>query len=146
MNEYLLNEVRMFAMKKGVKVQRATDWWVCLSHAMVDNKLSLYNSWTGVVRGAVLAGMGIGCAIPTKVQTFAKHYGIATRRNGPVTWIFRKGAILEHNPAVIPIRSHVEFPETDFRATKSANIWFVTSSQQKPPHGLSGSERGKYIV
>ncbi|KAI9786203.1 MAG: hypothetical protein M1839_007613 [Geoglossum umbratile] len=57
-NEYLFNEVKAFADRAVIDLQRAED------------------CWSGVVKGAVLRGMGIGMDVPARLRSCPRHYGI----------------------------------------------------------------------
>jgi hypothetical protein len=148
-NEHLYKEVKSFARTRGhIKVQRAD------------------NCWSGVVKGAILRGMGIGMAAAATVRPCLRHYGICVSqkyeawRNGTdntvrdsfngetmvpdqLFWLIRKGdAILPDGPIVSNFSVRCKFTRQQYDRGSSVRITFVASATQSPPTTLAKLPRG----
>lgn len=124
------------------------------------------NCWIGVVKGAILRGMGIGMAAAATVRPCPRHYGICVSQkyeawrnssdntvrdsfNGETMvpdqlfWLIRKGdAILPDGPIVSNFSVRCKFTRQQYDRGSGVRITFVASSTHSPPTTLAKLPRG----
>ncbi|KAH0537284.1 hypothetical protein FGG08_005909 [Glutinoglossum americanum] len=146
-SEYLFNEVKEFADRGNIDVQRAQD------------------CWSGVVKGAVLRGMGIGMDVPVPVMSCPRHYGICISQvyadwmhNGETTvidsfnrrqvvpkqliWLVRRGdVILPGRPIVSTFSTDCKFTRRHLELGESVRMTVVATAIENPPSNLSDLPR-----
>lgn len=148
-NPYVRARVRQCAREHGgIQVREAND------------------GWSGVVRGAVLTGIGMGIPIPPKVSNCPRHYGICVAQEykdwqhqeqeeisdlfhgrrmarDPLIWMVGKGdLILPDEPIVNQFTINCKFTASAHRAPdKTVGIKFVASNQDDLPSRLSQLRR-----
>ncbi|KUJ12158.1 uncharacterized protein LY89DRAFT_688619 [Mollisia scopiformis] len=152
-SEYLFNQVKAYANKEAdVEVQRADDCWI------------------GIVKGAVLRGMGVGMAPAPAVIPCPRHYGICVshryeewnnigertvddsfhgQRMVPdhLSWLVRQGdAILPFEPIQTRFGVRCKFTKQQYDLGSSVRITFVASSIMEPPSTMAGLSRAENEV
>ncbi|KAI9868848.1 MAG: hypothetical protein M1813_004699 [Trichoglossum hirsutum] len=145
-NEYLFKEVESAAAEGGIEVHRADD------------------CWSGVVKGAVLRGMGVGMDALHKARTCPRHYGICTSqvyagwrdcnartfRDGfdgrqmvpeQLIWLVqRRNIILPNKPIESTFDIQCKFARLG--SGESVQMIVAATAMEKPPSNLSDLPRG----
>ncbi|KAI0127153.1 hypothetical protein BJ170DRAFT_363890 [Xylariales sp. AK1849] len=129
-SEYLLNKIRKYGDTRHIDVQRADD------------------CWAGVVKGAVLRGMGIGIKASPPVRPCPRHYGISVRgphdklsrtdRPYSVIWKVSKGDML--HPQLLrmsSLKTSCSFSDNQVQSNSTIRITFVATSSDRPPSRYS---------
>lgn len=149
-SKYLVNEVKAFAGTWGYIQVQETD-----------------NCWVGVVKGAVLRGMGIGMAPSGKVVSCPRHYGLCVShkyqawRNlndntiqdsfhggtmvpDQLVWLIRQGdAILPDRPTISSFTLRCKFTPTQYENGNSVRVTFVATNLLTPPTILAKLSQSK---
>jgi hypothetical protein len=123
-------------------------------------------SWSGVVKGAVLRGVGIGMDVAPDVRSCPRHYAICVnelyagwrhKEEQAVTdhvlgkqivpqqliWLIRKGdVILPDAPIVSSYVVENRFTSKQRDSRVSLRITFAASAIENPPSNLSDLRRG----
>lgn len=152
-SEYLFNEITTFANRGAdIAVQRADDCWI------------------GIVKGAVLRGMGVGMAAAPTIRSCPRHYGICVSHKyeewknlGEATvkdafhgqrmvpdqlfWLIRQGdAILPFDPIITQFGVRCKFTKQQYDLGSSVRITFVASSILEPPSTMGSFSRAENEV
>jgi hypothetical protein len=125
------------------------------------------NSWSGVVRGAVLRACGVGMSPPEPSKASPKHYGFSisesyadykhvgapTMKNkvtgqrvasNQLSWIIRKGdLILPGQPLRQTFVMNCTFETSKVQGNESVRLTFVGANMDEPPATLQGLPPGK---
>ena len=123
-------------------------------------------SWTAVVKGAVLGGLGIGRDPPIKVSLCPRHYGICLTRGykewrdegqdivrhrftheaiveSQIIWLVHRGdVILPDTPIKVERSFHFSISKGQYKSRAFRTTTFVASSLEEAPSSLSDPSRG----
>ncbi|KAF4625147.1 hypothetical protein G7Y89_g13022 [Cudoniella acicularis] len=149
-NQYLFNEVKRFAdTKADTHVQRADD------------------CWSGVVKGALLRGMGIGIEPPAKLRSCPRHYGVCVNQryqdwrhtgenavrdvldgtmkvHDQLHWLIRQGdLILPEVPLTSTEDVHFQVTQQQYESGISVRLTFVATAAKDAPSSVSGLPPGR---
>ncbi|KAI9777865.1 MAG: hypothetical protein M1839_008542 [Geoglossum umbratile] len=148
-NECLFNEVKRFADSRCIDVRRADD------------------CWGGVVKGAVLKGMGIGADMPYRLRSCPRHYGVCVSQiyadwahdsarvvidefhgrqvvRDQLIWLVQRGdVILPDKPVVSTFSIGYRFTPRHLELGESVRMVIVATALERPPSNLSDLPRGK---
>lgn len=121
-------------------------------------------SWTAVVKGAVLRGLGIGMTAPSPVKKCPRHFGVvisesyasfkhtqedmyydtldgSKKAKGQLKWLVTKGdLILPEKPTELTFKFARKFRGED---PKSFRLIFVASTESNPPSRLDEASHRK---
>lgn len=138
-----MNEVKRFAQTRDHEVQRAED------------------CWSGVVKGAVLKGMGIGTSTPPKLLACPRNYGISSaapyraweETNGnavrdafhvgsvvpdQLIWAIRQGDLIRpEEPTTKKLSICIRFTQEQYNAGTEHRVTFVAGAAPDAPCLLS---------
>lgn len=125
-------------------------------------------SWVGIVKGAVLRGMGVGTAPAPTVRSCPRHYGICVshkyeewqnlgentvkdsfhgQRMVPdhLSWLVRQGdAILPTEPIDERLGVRCKLTKQQYALGSNLRITFVASSNPEPPSTMANLSRGMF--
>lgn len=140
---------------------------ICTSSFHCKSAAKSFHSWSGVVRGAVLAGIGMGIPIPPKVSRCLRHYGVCVAEEykhwqhfeqdqvsdvfhgrpmarDPLIWKVRKGDLILPNEPIIKVFAiNCKFTDPAHQPVdQTVNIKFVATALDDLPLKLSQLPRG----
>jgi hypothetical protein len=140
---------------------------VCVFHPYRQPLLTSFSSsWVGIVKGAVLRGMGVGTAPAPHVRSCPRHYGICVshkyeewqnlgentvrdsfhgQRMVPdhLSWLVRQGdAILPTEPIDERLGVRCKLTKQQYALGSSLRITFVASGNPDPPTTMANLSRG----
>ncbi|QDS75662.1 hypothetical protein FKW77_007196 [Venturia effusa] len=153
-NEYLLDQVKQWAgSHPELRVHRAAD------------------CWSGVVKGAVLRGMGLGMKVGKSVQPCPKHFGISLsqpfrkHKHGldserhktknhfydgeelvlnHITWLVRKGDLIPPDSAIKTSRRiHIDFNRHKKAENGTVRLLCVTTLLDEAPNIFDASQKSE---
>ncbi|KAF2496481.1 hypothetical protein BU16DRAFT_581790 [Lophium mytilinum] len=140
---YLFDEVeRRYASKVDIKVFRAEDWSVSSSHKTFTRP-NQCDSWSGVVKGAVLRAGNLGMRLNVKGTQCPRHYGICISRNRDdsldrITWLVRKGDLIISDTGIkATLVGQCRISSLDLFHARLARVVFVATDMTNPPATLS---------
>lgn len=167
----MFNEVESYAKKNGIIAKRADDWFVFLEVCLV--KLLMYlllYSWSGVAKGAVLTGMGLGAEALAEVVFCPRHYGFCADKkydnlSGPavvptvrkysaapvapdqVSWLVRqKDAILPGSPIVATFDVRFSYGTSMSSSNQKLQLRFVATELAVAPSDISQVPAGMKML
>ena len=141
-------------------------------HCRMSQALRCFDSqisWTGVVQGAVLMGLGVGMDLPMKVESTPRHYGVCLsqifaewKHTDAVTtqdkyhgssvvmdrliWLVRKGSlILPDEPISATCKISCRITPRNLDLGEKVRIIFVASAEPNAPSMLSELPRGTLL-
>jgi hypothetical protein len=140
---------------------------VCKFPLSICPSILTSSSWSGVVKGAILGGMGIGMQAAPKVKACPRSYGICTSQlyagwmhnpdqavedrfnlkqivHRQFNWLVRKGdVILSDRPLQSNFDVETRFTSKHLNSRVNMRIIFAATAIDDPPCNLSDLPRGK---
>ncbi|KAH8656646.1 hypothetical protein BGZ60DRAFT_567767 [Tricladium varicosporioides] len=144
-NKHLFNEVQKLATSENIDLITAT-----IRSGITDDEIP--DSWGGVVKGAVLFGMGIGVAPPVAVKSCPRHIGICVAQtytewrhrsqnavqdefyggkmvSNQLLWLLKKGALMRRGDKPLA-RCTILCP---FKQDQVIRVVVVATELENPP-------------